>query len=207
MNLRHVLMIGLIGLCLLCSCSDDNGFVGEISTPPQGAKDTPDSPTETESTLADPSILEAPETSITQGSFTVWVMPEDPAPGEDYQLFIQAKYPAATTSLNRDDLTGCLIGTDEYLHRIVKSTDIPDEPAPLLLDEEFDGSFELNCETPVDQLPVAFLLFVQSNESFTVEENVATLMIAVPGGEAEVRDTITVNSDILDETQEITIEF
>ena len=52
--------------------------------------------------------------AITKGSFTVWTVPEDPAPGQNYLIIIQVKLPKKITRYRRSDLKGMVVGTDGY---------------------------------------------------------------------------------------------
>ncbi|MBT4868423.1 MAG: hypothetical protein HON53_25215 [Planctomycetaceae bacterium] len=52
--------------------------------------------------------------AITKGSFTVWTVPEDPAPGQNYLIIIQVKLPKKITRYRRSDLKGTVVGTDGY---------------------------------------------------------------------------------------------
>lgn len=52
--------------------------------------------------------------AITKGSFTVWTIPEDPEPGQNYHIIIQVKLPDRIKKYRRSDLSGTVIGTDGY---------------------------------------------------------------------------------------------
>ena len=52
--------------------------------------------------------------AITKGSFTVWTVPQDPAPGQNYLIIIQVKLPKKITRYRRSDLKGTVVGTDGY---------------------------------------------------------------------------------------------
>jgi hypothetical protein len=52
--------------------------------------------------------------AIVKGSFTVWTVPKDPQPFQDYLIIIQVQLPAKTRQYRRDDLSGMVIGTDRY---------------------------------------------------------------------------------------------
>jgi len=51
---------------------------------------------------------------VTEGSFTAWTIPEDPAPGEKYTIVIQIKLPQRIKSYRSSDLSGTVVGTDRY---------------------------------------------------------------------------------------------
>ena len=52
--------------------------------------------------------------AITKGSFTVWTVPEDPGPGHSYWIVIQVKHKKALVNYTRTDLSGTVVGTDNY---------------------------------------------------------------------------------------------
>lgn len=52
--------------------------------------------------------------AITKGSFTVWTVPEDPAPGQNYLIVIQVELPDRIKRYRRSDLFGKVVGTDGY---------------------------------------------------------------------------------------------
>lgn len=56
--------------------------------------------------------------AITKGSFTVWTVPDNPEPRQNYKIYIQVKLPSNTTSYLRSDLTGSVNGTDNYFRDI-----------------------------------------------------------------------------------------
>lgn len=51
--------------------------------------------------------------AVTKGSFTVWTVPEDPSPREDYLIVIQVELPG-NRRLRWGDITGQVVGTDGY---------------------------------------------------------------------------------------------
>lgn len=52
--------------------------------------------------------------AITKGSFTVWTVPKDPAPYQDYLIVIQVKLLHKMHTYPRNDLSGRVVGTDRY---------------------------------------------------------------------------------------------
>jgi hypothetical protein len=58
--------------------------------------------------------LAIPSQAITQGSFTVWTVPEDPQPGQQYVIMIQVKLNTAVKRYPKSDLKGNVVGTDGY---------------------------------------------------------------------------------------------
>jgi hypothetical protein len=50
--------------------------------------------------------------AVSQGSFTVWTVPEDPEPGQNYTIIIQIKLPKKVRRYPTRDLSGIVIGSD-----------------------------------------------------------------------------------------------
>jgi len=62
--------------------------------------------------------IPVPSTAVTRGSFTVWTDPEDPDPGQKYDIVIQVKLPRSLQTYRPRDLTGTVRGTDSYFKAI-----------------------------------------------------------------------------------------
>ena len=60
--------------------------------------------------------------AVSKGSFTVWTVPSDPAPNEDYLIIIQVKYKKPNQKLTRTDITGNVRGTDRFRLAISEET-------------------------------------------------------------------------------------
>lgn len=58
--------------------------------------------------------LNIPKYAVTKGSFSAWTDPRDPEPGISYHIVIQYKLPAHVKTYRGSDLTGMVIGTDDY---------------------------------------------------------------------------------------------
>jgi hypothetical protein len=56
----------------------------------------------------------AGKNAVTEGSFTVWTIPDDPLPGEDYVIVIEIKLPEKVHRYPRSDLSGHVVGTDGW---------------------------------------------------------------------------------------------
>jgi hypothetical protein len=108
--------------------------------------------------------------AVVKGSFTVWTVPEDPNPYQDYLIIIQVRLPKNTRQYERNDLSGIVIGTDKYEQTL-----------------------------PGFGLPRGRLL--------PIKDDVAQLAVPVPGAERLVKDSITVESKLLKEKQQIEIVF
>ncbi|MEM1062625.1 MAG: hypothetical protein AAGJ97_09920, partial [Planctomycetota bacterium] len=52
--------------------------------------------------------------TVTKGSFTVWTVPSDPEPRQNYVIVIEIKVPKRVRQYRRSDLSGVVIGTDDY---------------------------------------------------------------------------------------------
>lgn len=82
------------------------------------------SPADTQPTLPRPPA--PPPNAVVQGSFTVYTIPSDPSPGQSYDIIIEVKLPAHVTSIDKNDLSGRVIGTDGYTQSIGSSADVFD---------------------------------------------------------------------------------
>ena len=60
----------------------------------------------------------APKNAVTKGSFTVWTVPEDPEPGQDYVIVIEIKLPEKVQRYPLKDLSGMVVGTDGWRQAI-----------------------------------------------------------------------------------------
>ena len=63
-----------------------------------------------------PQPTSAPVVKQTQGSFSLYTEPKDPAPLQDYTIVIEVSLPSNITTYNASDLVGCVIGTDKYVY-------------------------------------------------------------------------------------------
>lgn len=185
-----------IAACLmplaLAGCSS-TGFTGSSSTqaPPNPA---PATSTATPQTNPTPAPSPSPSTSsthpptpanaVTKGSFTVWAVPPDPQPLEDYQIYLTATLPSNVASYQESDLSGTVNGTDGYSQQLSQS----------VKHSGAGGVFNVTTLTTVPP-------------QFTVNGNVAELVIWVPGASAHVNDTVNVRSALLNESQSIQIQF
>lgn len=118
--------------------------------------------------------------AVRQGSFSAWTVPEDPKVGQDYIIVIEVQLPEGTERYTRADLAGQLEGTDGY--RVM----IPDG-------KEWNG---LGWMRP------------RRSPAFRREGSKARMVFFIRGAhQALVRDTISVHSRLLDETQKLQITF
>lgn len=66
--------------------------------------------------LRPPGFIQPNSDAVQRGSFTVWTNPKDPKPGQYYDVIIEVKLPSNVTNYRESDLTGCIIGTDNYAY-------------------------------------------------------------------------------------------
>lgn len=128
-----------------------------------------------------PVIMPAPPGAITQGNFTVWAVPPNPHPWEDYQINIRVQLPANTQGYTINDLSGNVLGTDGWVQNIRESwtSGIP-MPTPAQFQWPIPGA---NGTT------------------------MAMISMMVPGAAAQVQDTISVSSVLLNQSQQIHLTF
>lgn len=126
--------------------------------------------------------------AVTKGSFTVWSEPEVPRPGQPYRLIVQVRLPDKIKAYRINDLSGRLVGTDEYQQRIPYD---PDAPHNLFYTDE-------NLQA---------IKITSGSESIKVRDNKIQLMIIVPPARRMVKDTIQIRSKRLREKQELELVF
>lgn len=119
-----------IALCLTSSCNSGS-FTGSSSENKPAANAKPQVPQPTPVPTANPVAPVVPVTpvtpatppgSVTQGSFTVWANPANPAPGQNYDIFIAVRLPTAVAVYTEADLSGSIVGTDQYQQMIAPAT-------------------------------------------------------------------------------------
>jgi hypothetical protein len=69
--------------------------------------------------------LKVPSYAVTKGSFSVWTDPKDPIPGVSYNIVIQFRLPSNVKTYRGSDLTGMVIGTDDYRQVIKLNETVP----------------------------------------------------------------------------------
>jgi len=62
----------------------------------------------------DSAVANVPHHAVTAGSFSVWTVPDNPAPGEPYRIVIQIRLPEGTEKYSVADLEGIIVGSDGY---------------------------------------------------------------------------------------------
>lgn len=126
--------------------------------------------------------------AVTKGSFTVWSEPEVPRPGQPYRLIVQVRLPDKIKAYRINDLSGRLVGSDDYQQRIPYD---PDAPHNLFYTDE-------NLQA---------IKITSGSESIKVRDNKIQLMIIVPPARRMVKDTIQIRSRRLREKQELELVF
>ena len=88
----------------------------------------------------------APAEAISAGSFSVWTVPKDPVPYQDYTVFIEIRLPKKTKSYDAGDLAGSVQGTDGYLYPFTQlKQDVDSKAVGYSLKE---GRVELQISVP-----------------------------------------------------------
>lgn len=126
--------------------------------------------------------------AVTKGSFTVWSDPEIPRPREPYKLIVQIRLPARIKAYRINDLSGHLVGTDDYEQKIPYD---PKAPHNLFYTDE-------NLQA---------IKITSGSEAVKVRDNKIQLMIIVPPAKRLVKDTIHIRSRRLRERQELELVF
>ncbi len=143
--------------------------------------------------LRPPGFIQPNSDAVQRGSFTVWTDPKDPAPGQFYDVIIEVKFASNITNYRESDLTGCIIGTDEYAYALGRG--------------RYAGSGNFaNCSQLYAKSTSDFSQGYRK-PSFKSGAGIAQLRIPIPGAEDLVRDRIEIRSTILNESQVVTIEF
>jgi len=124
--------------------------------------------------------------AVTKGSFTAWAEPNNPRPGQNYLIVIQIRLPDDIKRYRIADLVGEVKGTDNYKQRIPYDSRARNATA---------------ASTP-DGLKV-----VTSSTVLDVKDNKIQLAVRVPGAARLVKDTVTIRSRRLKESQELVLVF
>lgn len=142
--------------------------------------------------------LTEPDNAIRAGSFSVWPWPIEPGkksgdvvhgePGadpqvkQDYDIVIRLRVPDGRSHIALADITGVVVGTDQYTQRIP------------------DDAYFYNT--------IGKLIPARTGRLIPVIEGTAEILVRVPGAaNPYIRDTITVRSKSLKEEQRIELVF
>ena len=124
--------------------------------------------------------------AVTKGSFTVWTVPEDPQPGQQYRIVIQVRLPDKVRKYDVGDLSGVVIGTDEYRQLL------PVDPRKPFYSQIPRGKK---------------MVTVKKSDRLPVKDHQVQLYITIPGADRLVKDTIEIRSKLLDEEQSLELVF
>lgn len=84
--------------------------------------------------------INVPSFAVSKGSFSAWTEPRDPDPGQRYVIVIQVRLPKSLREYRGSDLTGMVIGTDQYKQAIKFRTN---DKFPVK-----DGAVEIRISVP-----------------------------------------------------------
>lgn len=124
--------------------------------------------------------------AVTKGSFTAWTDPANPAPQDPYAIIIEVKLPPRVKIYRLTDLTGKVVGTDNYTQRLPWDNTRGTWPYMFKNDREYR---------------------VGRSERIRVRDNKIQTKIKVPGAQNKVRDLITIRSETLKEEQHLELVF
>lgn len=133
MKLRRNVIGGFVIVCAAAltvfSCKQESGFSGSSNNAQAAAQKPAATPMPIATPL--PTVLPVipsqqpvlpspnlPPNAVTKGSFTVWANPANPAPGQNYDIFIAVRLPTTVSAYMESDLSGSIIGTDGYQQAI-----------------------------------------------------------------------------------------
>ena len=137
------------------------------------------------------SVLKAPEGSrvVKKGSFSVWTVPKDPLPEQEYQIVIQVRLPNYVRRYRATDLTGEVEGSDRYRQQI-----------------PWDPRWKNRTDVALT-IRKGRLVPLRRGDFLPVRDRIAQLVIRVPPAKKLVRDKIRIQSKLLKEQQVLEIVF
>lgn len=132
--------------------------------------------------------------AVTEGSFTAWTVPENPGPGDTYMIVIEVKLPEEIKIYRLTDLTGVVVGTDNYKQEL-----------------PWDNSRRVKKYWPyphrVKNGKATKVAFSDRKDRIRVSDHKLQMFFKIPGGNRSIRDRITLRSKVLKEEQELELEF
>jgi len=136
-------------------------------------------------------LLKAPDGArvVKKGSFSVWTVPADPLPFQEYKIVIQVRLPDLVRRYRATDLSGEVEGSDRYRQKI------PWDP-------KWKGRTDVALTIRKGQL-----VPLRKGDFLPVRDRIAQLVIRVPPAKRLVRDRIKIHSKLLKETQVLEIVF
>ena len=148
--------------------------------------------TEGNKSTAGNGFLAAPKGAkvVKKGSFSVWTVPEDPLPNQEYKIVIQVRLPKVVRRYRARDLSGLVEGTDGYRQKI------PWDPL-------WKGRSDVALTVREGRL-----VALRKEGFLPIRNRLSQLIIRVPPANKKlVRDTITIESRLLNEKQVLEIVF
>ncbi|MDA9951030.1 hypothetical protein N9D31_00515 [Oligoflexaceae bacterium] len=171
---------------MLSACGNQSQFKGGRATAEEDTPTLAPQSYDAESNVTpyvEPVTPATPLNAVTEGSFTAYTIPETPQPLQNYTIVIEVRLPSNLSVYDKSDLSGRVIGTDDYT-------------------QEIGGS-----SSSATDLLSGFTSNGLNGESFSFSGSVGTLRVTVPGAQNLVKDTIQIRSSILQESQTLTLEF
>ena len=137
------------------------------------------------------SVLKAPDGSrvVKKGSFSVWTVPKDPLPEQEYQIVIQVRLPNYVRRYRATDLSGEVEGSDRYRQKI-----------------PWDPRWKNRTDVALT-VKKGRLVALRRGDFLPVRDRIAQLVIRVPAAKKLVRDKIRIQSKLLKEQQLLEIVF
>ena len=136
-------------------------------------------------------LLQAPDGArvVKQGSFSVWTVPKDPLPEQEYKIVIQIRLPDVVRRYRAADLSGEVEGSDGYRQQI------PWDP-------KWKGRTDVALTIRDGRL-----VPLRKGGFLPVHDRITQLVIRVPPARRLVRDRIKIRSKLLKEQQLLEIVF
>jgi len=136
-------------------------------------------------------FLTAPDGArvVKKGSFSVWTVPKDPLPEQEYKIVIQVRLPELVRRYRAMDLSGEVEGSDGYRQQI------PWDP-------KWKGRTDVALTIRDGRL-----VPLRKGGFLPVRDRITQLVIRVPPAKRLVRDRIKIRSKLLKEQQLLEIVF
>ena len=136
-------------------------------------------------------LLQAPAGArvVRKGSFSVWTVPTDPRPGQEYRIVIQVRLPKSVRRYRAMDLSGDVLGTDDYRQQI-----------------PWDPRWVRRTDVALT-MRNGRLVPLRRGDFLAIRDRLTQLVIRVPPARRLVRDRITIRSRLLKEQQVLEIVF
>lgn len=151
--------------------------------------------------------VEVPANAVKKGAFTFFTVPQSPAAGEDYVLYMKASFPTSVGTYEASDLFVYIRGQDGYEVFFTESMAYSWERLSPLYRYEAEAGDKVGVH-PFDS-SVAVLKFEKLSHFKVVgtEQKEAILAIHMPGGPSPLSQTVTVRSLLLNQSQTVSLRF